>query len=1650
MVMAELSLENSDREPVENRAAATMRLYTILCLLLFNLGVASRHHFRSREERGKKSSVDAGVTPRSKDFIFNLYTALASEAPDQNVFFSSMSVVMSLSMLSLGTGPRTKTQILEGLGLSLQQEDMFHKIYQRLMKRFSQLTNGLQLSLGSALFMDPAVHIRDSFLSAVKTLYMADTFSTNFRNPEMAKKQINDYVANLTKGSIADFIKDLDSNHVMVLISYIFFKAKWEKAFSDKNTHQKDFYVTPKKTIQVPMMNREDEYYYILDQSLSCTVVRVPYQGNASALLILPSNGKMQQVENSLNGRGLMNWLTTARKRRVNLYLPKFSIEGTYQLEKILPKLGIRDIFTTHADLSGITDHPNIKLSQMLHKSVMEVDESGTIASAATGELFTFRSAQPETLKIEFNRPFLLVIEENMNVLFLGRVVQPEGFGSDTEGGNMAVPESSTQPMRRRAVMMALLVALGLLMAELCPAVLCQSDGTLGRNSEVQENQNNGTRVDSLTMASINTDFAFSLYKELALKNPDKNVVFSPLSISAALAVLSLGANNNTLGEILEGLKFNLTETPVADIHRGFGHLLHKLSQPGDQVQINIGSMIFVGKHLHVLAEFKEKARALFQAEASTVDFQQPNEAKKLINDYVSKQTQGKIKELISDLDEKTLMVLVNYIYFKGKWERPFEPHFTFESDFYLDEKRTVKVPMMNDKFLTTPYFRDEDLFCTVVELKYTGNASALFILPDMGKMQQVEASLQPETLRKWKDSLKPRMIDELYLPKFSISSDYNIEDSLLQLGIREVFSTQADLSGITGTKDLRVTKIGPPGSISHARILYPLYPHQAPSHPITHHLSTPGNCEGLEKDFGTWVIKAIECWELSEMFCGSLEDKNVEIDAQRMKSTENSLSRSAFPKRREESQVEINDHQCAWQNSTPGKQTPGTSESGVTDTGRGHQLCRTAEMMALRIPLVLLMAGICPVVLCQSDGTLGRNTEVQESQNSETRVDSLTLASINTGFAFSLYKELALKNPDKNVVFSPFSISTALALLSLGASSNTLGEILEGLKFNLTETPEADIHRGFGNLLHKLSQPGDEVQINTGSMMFVGKHLQVLEEFKEKASALYQAEASTVDYQQPHEAKKLINDYVSKQTQGKIKELISNLEETTVMVLVNYIYFNGTWETPFDPRDTFESEFYLGKRGNVKVPMMHIEDLTTPYFRDEDLSCSVVELKYTGNSSALFILSDEDRMQQVEASLQPETLKKWKDSLRPRIIDELYLPKFSISTDYSLENILPHLGIREVFSTEADLSRITGAKDLQVSQVVHKAVLDVAETGICLAVLLQLYGRNTGVWENQNNGTQMDSLTLASINTDFAFSLYKELVLKNPNKNILFSPLSISSALAVLSLGARNNTLEEILEGLKFNVTETPEADIHRSFEVLLHMLSQPGDQVQIRTGSAMFIEKRLHILAEFKEKARALYQAEASTTDFQQPNEAKKLINDYVNKQTQGKIKELISNLDDQTAMVLVNYIYFNGKWETPFDPLDTFESEFYLSKRRNVKVPMMKMEDLTTPYFRDEDLSCSVVELKYTGNASALFILPDEDRMQQVEASLQPKTLRKWKDSLRPRKIDDLYIPKFSIATDYSLENILPHLGIREVFSTEADLSRITGAKDLQVSQ
>ncbi|NXW58252.1 A1AT2 antiproteinase, partial [Eurystomus gularis] len=321
-----------------------------------------------------------------------------------------------------------------------------------------------------------------------------------------------------------------------------------------------------------------------------------------------------------------------------------------------------------------------------------------------------------------------------------------------------------------------------------------------------------------------------------------------------------------------------------------------------------------------------------------------------------------------------------------------------------------------------------------------------------------------------------------------------------------------------------------------------------------------------------------------------------------------------------------------------------------------------------------------------------------------------LKLVPNNADFAFQFFKEVTLEAPDKNILFSPVSISTAFAMLALGARSTTRTQILEGLTFNLTEIQEKEIHEGFHNLIHMLSHPENGVQLNMGNAIFLTEKLKPLKQFLDYAKALYQLEAFTTDFNNPMEAEKQINDYTERKTHGKITDLVKGMDPQTVMLLSSFVFFKGNWEKPFKPEHTEEREFFLDAETTVKVPMMHQTGSFDFYF-DEELSCTVVRLHYNGSATAFLVLPAEGKMQQLERTLVKETVQEWSDHLFQSLMS-LYFPKFSISGSYEVTNTLSKMGIVEVFTNQADLSGITGTPGLKVSKVVHKAVLDVDEKG--------------------------------------------------------------------------------------------------------------------------------------------------------------------------------------------------------------------------------------------------------------------------------------------------------------------------------------------------
>ncbi|MBV98575.1 Alpha-1-antitrypsin, partial [Eschrichtius robustus] len=301
-------------------------------------------------------------------------------------------------------------------------------------------------------------------------------------------------------------------------------------------------------------------------------------------------------------------------------------------------------------------------------------------------------------------------------------------------------------------------------------------------------------------------DFAFTVYRQVAHESNATNIFFSPVSIATAFAMLSLGTKGDTHTEILEGLDFNLTARTEAEIHEGFQHLLHTLNQPDNQLQLTTGNGLFINESAKLVSKFLEDVKNLYHSEAFSINFRDAEEAKKKINDYVEKGSQGKIVDLVDDLDQDTVFALVNYIFFKGKWEKPFEAERTTERDFHVDEETTVRVPMMNRLGMYDLHYCD-NLASWVLLMDYVGNATALFILPDQGKLQHLEDKLTKELLAK---VLEKRYTSSanLHLPKLSISGTYDLKTLLGKLGITKVFSNGADLSGITEEVPLKLSKV--------------------------------------------------------------------------------------------------------------------------------------------------------------------------------------------------------------------------------------------------------------------------------------------------------------------------------------------------------------------------------------------------------------------------------------------------------------------------------------------------------------------------------------------------------------------------------------------------------------------------------------------------------------------------------------------------------------------------------------------------------------------------------------------------------------------------------------------------------------------------
>lgn len=321
----------------------------------------------------------------------------------------------------------------------------------------------------------------------------------------------------------------------------------------------------------------------------------------------------------------------------------------------------------------------------------------------------------------------------------------------------------------------------------------------------------------------------------------------------------------------------------------------------------------------------------------------------------------------------------------------------------------------------------------------------------------------------------------------------------------------------------------------------------------------------------------------------------------------------------------------------------------------------------------------------------------------------------------------------------------------------------------------------------------------------------------------------------------------------------------------------------------------------------------------------------------------------------------------------------------------------------------------------------------------------------NQGSSTN-NSTTVAQGINEFATTLYGQQLKATPSGNWCFSPYSISSAFAMTYAGARGKTAEEMAKTLHFPVATTFHTDFSTLNQSLLASAVENGYTLQM--ANALWVQQGSQFLIDFMDLTYENYQAGLKSVDFASPEGIAK-INQWTQKETQGKIKELVKRetITPQTRLLLTNAIYFNGSWLSPFDEAKTQRLPFQVSKVSAPKVPTMFQEGR---FNYQEDGQMQMLELPYVrksgekGGLTMVIILPNEGiPLTTVEGNLEQ--LRSRLTIPFKRKTVAVYLPRFKVETSVELIESLQKLGMTEAFSRErADFAGMNGRKDLFLDQ
>ena len=372
------------------------------------------------------NKVDKSLIASNTDFAFNIFNKLIMEDSGQNVFISPLSILLALAMTYNGAVGDTNLAMADAMEFSGMDMEELNQGFSDLMVSILNGDPSVQINIANSIWSRLGFDPKEDFVDINKKYYSSEVKELDFSDPG-AVDTINDWIEDATEEKIKKMLTVIPGDVVMYLINAIYFKGDWTYPFEEEATYEEDFNLEDGSKKSVEMMHIVEHYDYITGENFG--MVRLPYGDEKfSMYIVLPDEGAaVDSIVGFLDSYYYDNLRNSMVDREIRLAMPKYKMEyGVKVLNDVLTELGMGIAFGPEADFSGI--NPGIFISEVMHKAVIEVNEKGSEAAAATVVAMA-ESAMPVDEMIEFtvDRPFFFVIADDRSgaILFMGKVVSP-------------------------------------------------------------------------------------------------------------------------------------------------------------------------------------------------------------------------------------------------------------------------------------------------------------------------------------------------------------------------------------------------------------------------------------------------------------------------------------------------------------------------------------------------------------------------------------------------------------------------------------------------------------------------------------------------------------------------------------------------------------------------------------------------------------------------------------------------------------------------------------------------------------------------------------------------------------------------------------------------------------------------------------------------------------------------------------------------------------------------------------------------------------------------------------------------------------------------------------------------------------------------